>query len=46
MSPRPGRIVGTFDVPFGYPRQQDLRYEPGFAELTGAINHTLREAHA
>jgi NitT/TauT family transport system ATP-binding protein len=45
MSPRPGQIVGTFDVPFGYPRQQDLRYEPGFAELTGAINHILREAH-
>lgn len=44
MSPRPGRVIGSFDVPFGYPRQQELRYEPGFAELTGAINHTLREA--
>jgi len=46
MSPRPGRILGTYDVPFGYPREQELRYEPAFAELTGAINHTLREAHS
>ena len=45
MSPRPGRILGAFDVPFGYPRDEDLRYEPEFAELTGAINRTLREAH-
>jgi NitT/TauT family transport system ATP-binding protein len=45
MSARPGRIVATFDVPFAYPRSQDLRYEPDFAELTGAVNHALREAH-
>jgi NitT/TauT family transport system ATP-binding protein len=46
MSARPGRIVGTFDVPFDYPRQENLRYAPEFAELTGAVNHALREAHA
>ncbi|HKA03487.1 MAG TPA: ABC transporter ATP-binding protein [Acidimicrobiales bacterium] len=46
MSARPGRIVATFEVPFDYPRQEDLRYESDFAELTGAVNHALREAHA
>ncbi len=46
MSARPGTIVASFDVPFDYPRQEDLRYEPDFAEVTGAVNHALREAHA
>jgi len=45
MSARPGRIVGTFDVPFDYPRADELRFDPAFAELTGALNHALREAH-
>ena len=46
MSARPGRITASFDVPFEYPRTEDLRYTPEFAQLTGAINHALREAHA
>jgi NitT/TauT family transport system ATP-binding protein len=46
MSARPGRVVGTFEVPFDYPRNDDLRYQPAFAELTGAVNHALRKAHA
>lgn len=45
MSARPGRIVSSFDVPFGYPRSHDLRYEPSFAELCGEISHALRGAH-
>jgi NitT/TauT family transport system ATP-binding protein len=45
MSARPGRIVASFDVPFAYPRPDELRYEPAFAELTGALHHALREAH-
>ena len=45
MSARPGRIVGEFEVPFAYPRQPDLRYEPEFAELSGEVSHTLRGAH-
>jgi NitT/TauT family transport system ATP-binding protein len=45
MSARPGRIVATYDVPFPYPRSEDLRYQPEFAALTGAISHALREAH-
>ena len=46
MSARPGRIVASFDVPFGSARTHDLRYEPGFAELCGEISHALRGAHS
>lgn len=42
MSARPGRIVAEFDVPFGYPREPDLRFEPEFAELSGQVSHALR----
>ena len=42
MSPRPGRIVAGFDIPFGYPRAPELRYEADFAELTGAVSAALR----
>ena len=42
MSPRPGRIVAEFDVPFEYPRHPDLRFEPAFAELSGRVSHALR----
>ncbi len=42
MSARPGRLVAEFEVPFGYPRVQDLRFEPKFAELSGEISRELR----
>jgi NitT/TauT family transport system ATP-binding protein len=42
MSPRPGRITASFDVPFAYPRDHDLRYRPDFAELCGQVSHALR----
>ena len=42
MSPRPGRIVASFDIPFVYPRAPELRYEAKFAELTGAVSAALR----
>ena len=45
MSARPGRILRSFDVPFGYPRSHDLRFEPAFAELSGEVSRVLREAH-
>ena len=44
MSSRPGRIVGSFDVPFTYPRTHSLRYEPKFAEICGEVSLTLRGA--
>ncbi|MEZ5231903.1 MAG: ABC transporter ATP-binding protein [Acidimicrobiales bacterium] len=46
MSARPGRLVAEFDVPFPYPRNDDLRFDADFAELSGKVSHALREAHA
>ena len=45
MSARPGRIVAEFDVPFTYPRNPDLRFQPEFARLSGELSHALRGAH-
>jgi len=42
MSNRPGRIVASFDVPFGYPRQPQLRFDPEFAKLSGEVSLALR----
>ena len=46
MSARPGSIIETIDVPFGYPRTHDLRYEPEFGELSARVSHALRGAHS
>lgn len=46
MSARPGRIVAEFDVPFGYPRSPDLRFDPEFAKLSGEVSHALRGSHS
>ena len=46
MSGRPGRIVDTFEVPFDYPRDPDLRFTPEFAALCGDVSHALREGHS
>ena len=46
MSARPGRIVDSYDIPFAYPRDPDLRFEPEFARISGEISHSLRGAHA
>ena len=43
MSPRQGTIVQEFAIPFGPDRQQDLRYSPEFARLSGEIAQSLRE---
>jgi NitT/TauT family transport system ATP-binding protein len=42
MSPRPGRIVAEFEVPFGYPRDPDLRFDPEFSAISAAVSHALR----
>jgi NitT/TauT family transport system ATP-binding protein len=46
MSSRPGRIVGEFAVPFGYPRDPALRFDPSFAAIAAAVSARLREAQA
>lgn len=45
MSHAPGRIVGSFTVPFGRNRVSELRYEAPFAALCGQVASCL-EAHA
>ena len=42
MSARPGRIIDEFDVPFAYPREPELRFDPEFAELSGRVSKSLR----
>ena len=44
MSARPGRIVAEFEVPFPFPRDHDLRYQPEFASLAGLVAKALEEA--
>ena len=46
MSARPGRIVAEYAVPFGYPRDPDLRFDADFAHLSGEISHALRGSHS
>jgi NitT/TauT family transport system ATP-binding protein len=46
MSPRPGRITETFDIPFPYPRPPSFRYDPEFAALAGQVSTALRAAHS
>lgn len=45
MSGRPGRIVDSHDIPFGYPRDPDLRFDPEFARISAELSHALRGAH-
>ncbi len=44
MSPRPGRIVAEFEVPFAYPRHPELRFEQTFGELSGDVSNALRDS--
>jgi len=46
MSGRPGRIVDTFEVPFGADRTPELRFTPEFAALAGDVSHALRAGHS
>lgn len=43
MSAHPGVVSRTIDVPFGYPRDSDLRYEPSFGLLALEVSHALRD---
>ena len=46
MSARPGRLVAEYEIPFDYPRDPDLRFDPEFARISGEISHALRGAHS
>jgi NitT/TauT family transport system ATP-binding protein len=43
MSGRPGRIVADITVPWDYPREPSMRYNPEFATLTGRVSQALGE---
>ncbi len=43
MSGRPGRVVADIAVPWDYPREPSLRYDPEFATLTGRVSQALGE---
>ena len=45
MSPRPGRILGDVSIPFGYPRQPELRYSEEFGKVAGEVSDLLRNSH-
>lgn len=45
MSNRPGRVIASFDVPFEFPRNPDIRFDPEFAKLAGAVSQELRGGH-
>ena len=44
MSARPGRVVADFKIPFEYPRDPTVRYDPEFASISGEIAEALRGA--
>ena len=44
MSKRPGNIVAEFEIPYGFPRDPSIRYEPEFALLAGQVAKSLGEA--
>jgi len=46
MSPRPGRVTATFDVPFARPRDMELRAESAFQQLRLRIAALLHEQEA
>jgi len=41
MHAQPGRLVARMDVPFDYPRQNELRTTAAFAEFCGSVMHAL-----
>ncbi|MDN4473989.1 ABC transporter ATP-binding protein [Demequina zhanjiangensis] len=45
MSGRPGKVVGSFDIPWDMPRDPEIRYTAEYAALVGEVSHALREGH-
>jgi len=43
MSARPGRVKGTFNIPFGRPRGLELKRDPRFLQLEDAIWKLIEE---
>jgi NitT/TauT family transport system ATP-binding protein len=45
MSSRPGRVIADITVPFGRPRDEEIRSDPRFGELKQEIWHMLKPSH-
>lgn len=43
LSPSPGRLSATIDVPFPFPRRRSLRESPEFLRLLAQASHELRQ---
>jgi NitT/TauT family transport system ATP-binding protein len=46
MSERPGRFLAEIAVPFAYPREQSLRYDPAFTAAAAEVAAALRTGSA
>jgi NitT/TauT family transport system ATP-binding protein len=44
MAPRPGRVVGTLDIPVSYPRAPDFRQSNGYAQYCREVSSLLAVA--
>lgn len=44
MSGRPGTILGEVDVPFGYPREPELRFDSEYTRIAAHVSQILRGA--
>ena len=42
MTPRPGTIGATIDVPFAYPRPPELRFAPEFVSIVREVSSVMR----
>ncbi len=42
MTPRPGTIGASIDVPFPYPRSPELRFTPEFVEIVREVSGVMR----
>lgn len=42
MTPRPGTIAASIDVPFPYPRDPDLRFDPEFVAVARRVSQVMR----
>jgi NitT/TauT family transport system ATP-binding protein len=46
MSERPGRIIAEIEVPFPFPRDDELRFQAEFAAKGDEVSRALQEAYA
>jgi NitT/TauT family transport system ATP-binding protein len=44
MTKRPARVHAVVEVPFGYPRPPELRFDKDFVEITKQVSTLLRES--